>query len=439
MDERPANWDSGLDFAILTDVGLRRTNNQDSSGSIVASSESAWRQRGHLFVVADGMGAHAAGELASKLATDTITHLYHKKTPEEPFEAALRKAIEKANEEIHGRGKSSIDFHGMGTTSSCLLLTPAGAIAAHVGDSRIYRLRGGQIEQLTFDHSLVWEMMANGQFRDTNVAQNFPKNIITRSLGPNPQVQVDLEGPFPIALGDTFLLCSDGLTGQVKDEELGIILACLPPKEAVRALIDLANLRGGPDNITVEVARVTGQHIAPSSAMNGGMSSSGVETVGGGAIWIWLIMAVLVAAAAVLLALGQRGWAIAPVVLGVLVVLALLVRGRGKPQTVVPSSSRGPLGRGPYVAAPAVATKEFVDHLAGVNQQLRDAATHKDWAIDWSRVNAFSRDAEAAAKAHQWPAAVQNYCRAISFMMGNLAASQRKKKGPAADDASAND
>src|SRR5690606_32399123 len=136
------------------------------------------------------------------------------------------------------------------------------AVVAHVGDSRIYRLRGQTLSQLTFDHSLQWELQASGQLPEgTDVGAVVPKNVITRSLGPNAAVPVDLEGPHPIALGDVYLLCSDGLTGRVEDADLGAILSSLPPQEAAQALVDLANLRGGPDNVTVIVARVTGKDL----------------------------------------------------------------------------------------------------------------------------------------------------------------------------------
>ncbi len=135
-------------------------------------------------------------------------------------------------------------------------------MVAHVGDSRVYRLRGKLLEQLTFDHSLVWEIRASGQFEgNAEFANTVPKNIITRSIGPNPTVQTDFEGPYPLELGDTFLLCSDGLSGLVDDDEMGPILASLPPGEAAQALTDLANLRGGHDNITVLVVKVTGQQM----------------------------------------------------------------------------------------------------------------------------------------------------------------------------------
>ena len=183
-------------------------------------------------MVADGMGAHAAGELASKMACESMPHTYRKSLDRSPAEA-LRAGRRHGQRQHSHRGQANAEFQGMGTTCSALVLLPQQAIVAHVGDSRVYRLRGGELEQLTFDHSLVWEMMAAGQMPRGDVANFIPKNIITRSLGPHADVQVDLEGPFPLEPGDTFLLCSDGLSGQVKDEELGVLLAALSPSEAV--------------------------------------------------------------------------------------------------------------------------------------------------------------------------------------------------------------
>jgi len=257
MDQPTDIWGHCLQHAALSDVGLRRANNQDAMSVVIAGSQEAWRQRGHLFMVADGMGAHAAGELASKLAVDAVSLAYFKLSALPPAEA-LATAMHEANGHIHGRGQADPEFKGMGTTGTAMLLMPEGALLAHVGDSRAYRLRGDRYEQLTFDHSLVWEMREAGQLGPDANTDHIPKNIITRSIGPNPTVQVDTEGPFPIAVGDSFLLCSDGLSGPVEDDEMGTILACMSPDEAVRALVNLANLRGGPDNITVVVARMVG-------------------------------------------------------------------------------------------------------------------------------------------------------------------------------------
>ena len=146
------------------------------------------------------------------------------------------------------------------------MLLPQGALVAHIGDSRIYRLRGDLLEQLTFDHSLVWEMAAAGQMAEADVPSYIPKNVITRSLGPHPSVHIDLEGPYSAESGDKFLICSDGLSGPITDEEIGVIaaIACAPD-DAAETLVDLANFRGGPDNISVVVAQVDG--AVPPAAM----------------------------------------------------------------------------------------------------------------------------------------------------------------------------
>jgi len=240
-----------LDYCELTDIGRRRANNQDSKAVLAPWGTEQYRRRGWLFVVADGMGAHAAGEMASALAVEHVPLAYEKTAARSP-PLALKASIEQANAEIHSRGESAIDMRGMGTTCTALALLPRGVLVGHVGDSRAYRIRGTTIDQLSRDHSLAWEMEAH---RPPGADDPIPKNIITRSMGPHPQVNVDLEGPFPVDAGDVFLLCSDGLSGQVADEEIGLLAGSLPPAEAAAALVGLSLVRGAPDNVTVIVAR----------------------------------------------------------------------------------------------------------------------------------------------------------------------------------------
>jgi len=249
------DWSDFVRYAAASDIGLRRTANQDAWTVVRAEDQRQWRRHGHLFVVADGMGAHAAGELASRLAIETVPKAYRELESLGPADA-LRRAMVEANALIHARGLSRVDWLGMGTTCSALTLVEQGAIVAHVGDSRVYRVRGELIEQLTFDHSLVWELMEIGQIPKNQVPPSIPKNVITRSIGPSASVDVDLEGPYPVQPADRYLLCSDGLTGLVEDHEIGQMLVALPIGEAVDTLIDLANLRGGPDNITVVAVEV---------------------------------------------------------------------------------------------------------------------------------------------------------------------------------------
>lgn len=250
-----------IEYASLTDVGVRRSHNQDSHATLPASDVDQFRARGHVFLVADGMGAHAVGELASKLAADSIPHIYSKHAQEGPI-TALRKAFVEANQNIHNRGQANREFEGMGTTATGIVLRPEGAWVGHVGDSRAYRIRNGKIEQLSFDHSLIWEL-ARRQRKKPEELHGIPPNVIVRSLGPDATVQVDVEGPHPVQRGDVFLLCSDGLSGPVSDVELGAVATALPPREACRFLIQLANMQGGPDNITCVIVRVV-EHGEPS-------------------------------------------------------------------------------------------------------------------------------------------------------------------------------
>ncbi len=258
------NWDDIITDATATDTGMRRSNNQDNHTVVRAPTIETWRQRGHLFMVADGMGAHAVGELASKMACDNIPHNYHKTRTGTSIEA-ITKAYREVGALIHSRASANVDFQGMGTTCSTLLLLPEGALIAHVGDSRVYRIRNGRIDQLSFDHSLAWELVRRNHLTLEHANLAVPKNVITRSLGPDPNVEVDTEGPLAVEPSDVYLLCSDGLTGPVADPELGAFAGNFHPKDACRYLINLSNLRGGLDNITVLILRI-GLWIEPNSA-----------------------------------------------------------------------------------------------------------------------------------------------------------------------------
>jgi serine/threonine protein phosphatase PrpC len=252
--------------AVRTDVGVRRSHNQDAYAVDPASDPERFLSHGHLFLVADGMGGHAVGEKASAKAVRDIPHTYHKHAHEGAAQA-LRKAFTEANAGIHAIGQENPEFRGLGTTGTALLLRPEGAWAGHVGDSRAYRIRDGIIEQLTFDHSAVWEI-ARRQHVNPEDLQGIRSNVILRSLGPDAFVEVDVEGPHPIRPGDIYLVCSDGLTGQLSDYEIGAVASSLPPAEACEFLVELANLRGGPDNITAIIVRVAGQTESTASIVD---------------------------------------------------------------------------------------------------------------------------------------------------------------------------
>jgi serine/threonine protein phosphatase PrpC len=427
MDRPETNSAKDLTYSALSDVGLRRANNQDSYSVVLADSEGLWEERGHFFMVADGMGAHAAGELASKMATDAVPHNYHKAQDVEPPDG-LRQAIVAANDEIHARGQANSEFLGMGTTCSTLAILPEGAVCGHVGDSRVYRQRGHRLDQLTFDHSLVWEMQASGQIPKGKVPDHIPKNVITRSLGPNAEVKVDLEGPHPIQIGDTFMLCSDGLTGPVTNEEIGTILECLEPEEAVQVLVDLANLRGGPDNITTIVVRVTGPSVAAEDPLD--VSAAGTGRVHPG-LWAVLALCVVTTAAMGYLSqwLGATLSGIGAIVAGLFV---LSQKQAGKPVVATPIYVGPQLGKGPYDPTDCPPGPQMAENLTKIVEELRIAANTQEWTIEWDRFDSFERQAQTATAQQSYPEAVRYYARAISFMMEQIR-KQRDKRAGASD------
>jgi PPM family protein phosphatase len=422
MAQASVNWENYVEHAALSDIGLRRANNQDSLSVVMAKSSDLWAQRGHLFMVADGMGAHAAGELASKMACDAVPLTYQKML-DEPPPLAIRKAIEDANTRIHSRGQANLDFRGMGTTASVLVLLSQGALVAHVGDSRVYRLRGNRIEQLSFDHSLVWEMMHTGKLREDQVPGYIPKNIITRSLGPSPHVEVDLEGPWPLAPGDTFLLCSDGLSGQVSDEEIGVVLSVFSPAEATRVLIDLANLRGGPDNISVIVARVNGTPPAPTIAWptSGKSARRPIHPAA------WVVLGVFALATVLLLLARHLAMAAVMGLAAVITGATVLVRALGGQGDRIDGER---FGRGTYNPHTVLINNEFVGKLARFVEELRKAAMEAKYAVDWSHFNHLDARALAAAEKKDYVTAVREYGQAMSFMMNEIRGQRKKKEKP---------
>ena len=406
-----------LKHASVSDLGMRRTNNQDSITSVVTNDAGTWATRGHLLIVADGMGAHAAGELASKLAADNIPHTYFKLRDLYP-PAALRQAIRDANATIHAKGQSSIGFQGMGTTCSCLVLLPQGALVGHIGDSRIYRLRGELLEQLTRDHSLVWEMADAGQMAEADVPSYIPKNVITRSLGPHPTVHIDLEGPYSAEAGDKFLLCSDGLSGPINDEEIGAMLYCMEPNEAAETLVDLANFRGGPDNISVIVAQVDG--VVPPTmiatqevgdAPQGGRLPTAPLWVAAGAFLAMLVFCVMNEYWPA--AVGSAVGFLAAVFAG------LTMRSGGSAAGAPIQSIGGPYGNGPYRKAKCAPDSRIATTLAEIAAKLREQSGKKHGARspDWEAFEAARSEAAALAEKGDYAEAVRRYSAAIRKVM----------------------
>jgi len=229
-----------------TDVGKTRDHNEDRFG--FGAPEQAERL-GDLLVICDGMGGHAAGEVASKIGVETILAIYYGEASEDRAQV-LEQAFEQANEQIYARGNGS-----MGTTGVAALLLHDALHIANVGDSRAYLIRDGEIRQISRDHSFVGDQVAAGLITADQARSSPHRNVITRALGYQSGVTVDLFR-WPLQIDDIIVLCSDGLHGLVTDAEIARIAGEATPDAAVQQLIDLANSRGGTDNITVVIAQV---------------------------------------------------------------------------------------------------------------------------------------------------------------------------------------
>jgi PPM family protein phosphatase len=237
-------------------VGKVRSENQDFGALTTAQEEARSQAGGRLLIVADGMGGHRGGATASRLATDTVKTEYLGSQTGDPA-LALQEALALANSRIFAESQTNPDLRGMGTTTSALVVRGSQAWFAHVGDSRIYLLRGDTIKQLTDDHSLVATMVREGLLT-TKEAETHPRrNVLQRSVGVGEEVEADVRGPFDVQENDTFILCSDGLHGLVKEEEMARV-ARQPIEKAAAEFVRLALDRGAPDNVTVIVARVVG-------------------------------------------------------------------------------------------------------------------------------------------------------------------------------------
>ena len=224
-----------------TSPGRARPTNQDFFGHFGGTDDAPGK--GRLFVLADGMGGEAAGDVASRLAVEVVAREYFAHPSEEPG-TALERSVMAANEAIHAHAAATEGLLGMGTTCTALVLRGARAWIAHVGDSRAYRLRDGRLERLTTDHSLAHRGPAFA-------------HVLTRALGVGPAVEIDLVPVPPAVKGDVFLLCSDGLWGQLSDADLtGVLRAVDDLQAASERMVDMANARGGPDNISVILARL---------------------------------------------------------------------------------------------------------------------------------------------------------------------------------------
>jgi len=260
-----------------TDVGRTRDHNEDCFIVADLSRNNASLQpevrdhevgpKGSLFMVADGMGGAASGEVASDMATKTVFNhmmtewINDKESTPQQFAYRLKEAVEKANQQIHQFAKDHPENRGMGTTTTAVGVLSSHVYLSQVGDSRCYLVRGGVAIQLTKDQSLMQRLVDAGELTEEEAEKSERRNIILQALGPDPKVRVDLTHQ-EVRKGDAIVLCSDGLSGQVKKDEIARIVSA--DKELMQVcadLIELANQRGGPDNITVIVARFSGDGL----------------------------------------------------------------------------------------------------------------------------------------------------------------------------------
>jgi PPM family protein phosphatase len=395
-----------FEHASLSDVGVRRSHNQDNHAMSLATDEEQWQSRGHLFLVADGMGAHAVGEKASEQAVHVIPHILFKSF-QQGAATALRKAFVEANAHIHACGEANREFHRMGTTATGLLLRPEGAWIGHVGDSRCYRIRNGSIEQLSYDHSLLWES-ARMKGLDPDEVTDIPSHVIYRCLGPEAAVTIDVEGPHPLKPNDIFLLCSDGLSGQVSDVELAVVASLLAPVEACRFLVDLANLRGGPDNITVLIIK-----IKPGETIEEETVAPPVESAG----WPWwvptLVGGTLLAAAAAYMASEHMKGTLVMLVLGAGAILAglggLFLHYLDNPEKEEEQDEDQPKPR-IHRRKTFQLQQHFLDQLSQDLETLREQADAKKADVDWATFQVHHTLGNQLSTQGNLPAAFREYC-----------------------------
>jgi len=259
---------TGIEVSSQTDIGCVRQNNEDSFGYWEPEDDQQFLRKGRLAVVADGMGGYEGGQEASRLAVETLVGVYRDFGGNDP-QAALIEALQTAHHQIREYSFAHPELRGMGTTctaAAIVRVADAGSDGAanhdalyyvHVGDSRLYLIRDGQITKVTRDHSYVGRLVEAGMISPEEAEHHPQRNILTAALGTNPDLVMDApERPEPLRPEDVLLICSDGLWGQVSDAEILDAVEHKSAEQAGRELIQLARERGGPDNITVEILRL---------------------------------------------------------------------------------------------------------------------------------------------------------------------------------------
>ncbi len=251
----------GIEIANLTDPGCVRPVNEDDDCFAEPESDDLFRRRGRLMVVADGMGGHAGGQEASGLAVDALRTAFLNGATDDPVQLLVA-GFSAAQEQILQKAADNAELRGMGTTCTAAIVQRGTLIYGHIGDTRLYLVRRGQPSQITEDHSLVNKLLKKGTITPEQAAVHEDRNVLTAALGmPTHQLAAEFsDRPMPLEPGDRLVLASDGLHGLVNPDEIREAVEKETPYEACRTLVELAKLRGGPDNITVQV-----MHLLPES------------------------------------------------------------------------------------------------------------------------------------------------------------------------------
>jgi serine/threonine protein phosphatase PrpC len=258
IDPTPQPGRLRFDAAMLTDIGAVRSHNEDFVLYAPPQENGTTGNRGTLALVADGMGGHAAGEVASKLAAETVYRVFCE--GDGRFPKTLGAAFAAANTEILNWTKLHPECAGMGTTCTALALRDDQAWLAHIGDSRAYLLRDGSLRQLSEDQTLVAQLVREGKLTEEEARHSPVSNIILQALGMGPGIEPLIwDKPLALAAGDTLVLCTDGLHGLVSDADIADMAGRLAPLEACAALIEAAVVAGGHDNISVGIVRAAAQ------------------------------------------------------------------------------------------------------------------------------------------------------------------------------------
>jgi protein phosphatase len=248
----------GIELANLTDTGCVRPQNEDYYCYAEPEDDELFRVKGRLMVVADGMGGHIGGQVASGLAVDTVRKTYMEDPGTDPREALVA-AYRDAHAAIHGYVREHPELKSMGTTCTSAVVRDSYLYYGHIGDSRLYLMHNGAIAQVTMDHTMVNRMVERGQLTPEEAAVHPDRNVLTAALGMQSQPTAEFsDAPLELWPGDTILICTDGLHGLVSAEEMAAALSAASLRQSCVALVELAKQRGGHDNITVQTLRLNG-------------------------------------------------------------------------------------------------------------------------------------------------------------------------------------